>query len=250
MLLRVRAMLKLKHVTSSGPPAAAWSRRRRRLSGRTKFGATLAAMVALCLVVGCLPLRHPHAGNPVLPRPGEVFVFGRIRMASEGSADAGPYEFHPFSRNPGDHVLKPDPVLTLELRRFEEPGGAFRYRVYLGPVVQDDGSFSWLLPAGEYTLFGNPRVGGAAAHPEDTQELARFTVPASAGTLYVGTLWIVLSQDVFDVGEMVQRNWTSFEIRAVRVLEERGEAISKLRARFPAIPSPLEIGLMRSALGF
>jgi hypothetical protein len=218
------------------------SRGPRAAPDRSAAVVALAAAFALCLLTGCLPLRYPKAGEPVAPRPGEALVFGRIRMVSEGSR----YEFRPFSRNPWDHVLKPDPDLSLELRRFEPPGGAFIYKAYPSPVVEDDGSFYWLLPAGDYALFGRPRLlASQRGDPREAQEIARFTIPKGGGTVYVGTALIVLPQSVFEVTNMIRKGWTEYEIRVVHIVDERDEALSNLRARFSSFPPPLVTALMR-----
>jgi ParB/RepB/Spo0J family partition protein len=48
-------------------------------------------------------------------------------------------------------------ALTLELRKLYPPGGAFKFRTNPVPAVEKNGSFYWILSAGDYELLGNPR---------------------------------------------------------------------------------------------
>lgn len=170
-------------------------------------------------------------------------------MVSEGTPTSKPLEFHPFSRSPWEHALQPDPALTLELRRFEPPGGAFVYKAYPAPVVEDDGVIHWLLPSGEYAMLGSTRVGVSGLAAGGTQDLARFTVPPGGGTVYLGTLWLVLPQEVFEVSEWTERSWLNYEVRAYRITDEADEALPKLKARFPSLPTPLRTNLMHPPEG-
>jgi hypothetical protein len=201
----------------------------------------LAAAVVVCALSGCLPLKYPRAGEPVSLRPGEALVVGRIRMF----ALMNRYEFHPFSRNPWDHVLKPDPLVSLELRRHESAEGAFTYKAYPSPVVEDDGSFYWILRTGNYSLLGNPRLlGSPGFDPGETEKLARFTVPGSGETVYVGTLVVSLYEGLFNVVNMGRRGETEYEIHSLSIVDERDEALSKLQERFPLLPKPVTTELM------
>jgi len=216
----------------------AWRRHWRR-SGRLMVACV--AVVAVCTLSACLPLRYPRSGEPVALRQGESLVVGRIRMFAVRSR----YEFLPFSRNPLDHVLKPDPIMTLELRRRESGSWAVRYRAYPAPVVADDGSFSWILGSGDYTLLGNPRLlGSPDFDPGETEELARFTVPGGGETLYVGTLVLDLSQEVFDVTNMFRRGHTEYEILSRSIVDDRDDALAKLLRRLPSLPQPVPTALM------
>ena len=165
-------------------------------------------------------------------------MIGRIRMFAVRSG----YEFHPFSRNPLDHVFKPDPLMSMELRRHEPAGGAVRYRAYPAPVVEDDGSFAWILGSGDYTLLGNPRLlGSPDFDPGQTEMLSHFRVPGDGATLYVGTLVLGLAQDIFDVTNMGRRGETAYTIQSRSVVDERQEALVKLLKRFPSLPQPVTI---------
>ena len=200
------------------------------------------------LFSACMPLRYPRDGEPVVVRPGEALVFGRIRMFDSGAMSrraSNPYEYLPFSTDPMDHMLQPDPVMSLELRRHEPPGGAFIYKAYPLPAIGKDGSFRWILPAGEYTLASNPRVYGSSRFdPEETEKLAGFTIPAGGGTVYVGTLVVAIGYGIGDFLEAWKEGESEYDIRGLRVVEERDEELRKLRKRFPALPDPLTTGLM------
>jgi hypothetical protein len=205
------------------------------------FVAAVAA--ALCLLSACVSIGIPRAGEPVTIEPGEAFVFGRIRMLDATNEDI---EYSPFWFDPWDQpFFGPGPRMTLELRRLYPPGGAFKYKAYPAPAIEKQGSFFWVLSAGDYMLLGNPRLlGSERFNQEETATLARFTVPASGGTIYLGTLIISI---VYDLGSIVPA-WSTGEaeyaIRSCRIADEREQELSQLRARFPVFPEPLVTGLM------
>lgn len=195
-----------------------------------------------------MPFRYPRDGEPVSVRSGEALVFGRIRMVAEGrviGTGSRPYEFRPFSRDPMDHMLPPDPIMTLELRRFEPSGGAVVYTTHLRPAVRDDGSFSWILPTGEYSLASNPRPYGSRRFDTgETETLARFTVSAGDGTLYLGTLVVTISLGLSDFLKSWEMGDTEYGIGGLTVADRLGEELPALRGRFPALPEPLVTRLM------
>jgi hypothetical protein len=187
----------------------------------------------------------PRAGEPVAIQPGEALVFGRIRMLDTTNEHI---EYSPFWFDPWDQpFFGPGPRMTLELRQLYPPGGAFKYKAHPAPAIEKNGSFFWILPAGDYELFGNPRLYGSERFDEEeTMTLARFRVPASGGTIYLGTLIISI---VFDFGNVVQgwkRNEVEYAIRGFRVVDDRKQELSQLRARFPAIPEPVVTEPMRA----
>jgi hypothetical protein len=158
---------------------------------------------------------------------------------------SSPYEFLPFSTDPMDHMMDPDPVMSLELRRFEPPGGAFVYKAYPLPAVGKYGAFRWILPAGDYLLASNPRIYGSPHfNPRETESLARFTVPPGGGTVYLGTLIVTIGDGLFDLLKGRKRGDTEYVIRDLRVVDEREGELRELRGRFPALPEPLTTGLM------
>jgi hypothetical protein len=208
-------------------------------------------LALLVIFSACMPLRYPRDGEPVSVRPGEALVFGRIRMfGSDGETKgkaSSPYEFFPFSTDPMDHMLNPDPVMSLELRRFEPPGGAFVYKAFPLPAVGKHGAFRWILPAGDYLLASNPRIYGSARfNPRETAELARFTVTPGGGTVYLGTLIVTIGDALFDLPGVFGKGETEYVIRGLRVVDEREEELPELRARFPALPEPVATRLMNT----
>jgi hypothetical protein len=217
-----------------------------KMSRRQRAAAFVSAVAAaLCLLSACVSITVPHAGEPVALQPGEAFVFGRIRMLN---AQNEHIEYSAFWFDPWDQpFFGPGPRMTLELRQLFPPGGAFDYKAYPAPPVEKHGSFFWILPAGDYLLLGNPRLlGSERFDPAETATLAHFQVPASGGTIYLGTLIISV---VFDFGNVVQgwgKEEAEYTIRGYRVVDDRAQELSQLRARFPAFPEPLVTGLMRA----
>ena len=214
---------------------------------RSQHVATFVVAIAatLCLLSACTSIGTPRAGEPVTVQPGEALVFGRIRMLNAKNEDI---EYSPFWSDPWDQpFFGPGPRMTLELRRLYPPGGAFKYKSHPAPAVQKNGSFFWILSTGDYVLLGNPRLYGSERFDEEeTVTLARFRVPASGGTIYLGTLIISI---VFDFGDVVQgwkRDEAEYVIRGFRVVDEREQELSQLRARFPAIPEPVVTEPMRA----
>jgi hypothetical protein len=136
--------------------------------------------------------------------------------------------------------------MTLELRQLYPPGGAFKYKAHPAPAIEKNGSFFWILSAGDYVLLGNPRLYGSERfNQEETGTLARFRVPATGGTTYLGTLIISI---VYDLGSIVpawRTGEAEYAIRSRRVVDEREQDFSQLRERFPAIPAPVVSEYMR-----
>jgi hypothetical protein len=190
-----------------------------------------AIAVAFCLQSSCVSIGNPRAGQPVVIHPGQALVFGRIRMLSTTNENI---EYSPFSF---DSWL---PRMTLELRQLCPPGGVFKYKAYPAPPIQENGSFFWILSAGDYELLGNPRLLGSKRFTQgETSTLARFSVSTTGGTIYVGTLIISI---VFDLKDFVLA-WSTgeaeYEIRSLRVEDDRERELSKLCERFPAVPEPV-----------
>ena len=213
---------------------------------RNQRAATFVVVVAaLCLLSACVSIGVPRAGEPVAIQPGEALVFGRIRMLNANNEHI---EYSPFWFDPWDQpFFAPGPRMTLELRRLHLPGGMFEYKSYPSPPVEKQGSFFWILSAGDYTLLGNPRLlGSERFDPEETGTLARFSVPATGGTIYLGTLIITIVYDLSHVVPAWKRDEAEYDIRGYRVVDEREQALSQLRARFPALPEPVVTGLMRA----
>jgi len=205
-------------------------------------------LALLAILSACVPLRYPGDGEPVSVRSGESLVFGRIRVIADDfkGKTGSPLEFFPFSPDAAEHMMPPDPVMSLELRRFEPPGGAFVYKAYPLPKVGKEGAFRWILSAGDYTLASNPRTYGSGRFdPEETERLARFTVPRDGGTIYLGTLVVTISFGLGGVLEAWRKGDTGYGISGIRVLDEREEELLELRGRYPALPEPVATRLMR-----
>ncbi|GAB4387298.1 MAG: hypothetical protein Kow0025_00100 [Thermodesulfovibrionales bacterium] len=178
-------------------------------------------------------------------KPGQALVFGRVRMLSAKDENI---EYSAFRFDPWDQpFFGTGPRMALELRQLFPPGGAFRYKAHPAPPVEADGSFFWILSAGDYELLGNPRLLGSKQFTEgETFTLARFSVPATGGTLYVGTLIISVDFDVVDFIGAWKSDEAEYEIRSLRVVDEGEGELPKLRERFPSLPEPVATECMRT----
>ena len=205
----------------------------------------IAIVAALCLLSACASIGTPRAGEPVVIQPGEALVFGRLRMLN---AKDEHIEYSAFRFDPWDQpFFAPGPRMTLELRQLLPPGGAFKYKSHPTPTIEKNGSFFWTLPAGDYVLLGNPRLYGSERfNQEETGALASFSVTASGGTIYLGTLVISIAFDLQDVVPAWRTDEAEYDIRSFRVVDDREQELSQLRARFPALPEPVITGLMRT----
>jgi hypothetical protein len=213
---------------------------------RSPRAATFVAVIAAaCLLSACMSLGTPRAGEPVVVKPGEALVFGRIRMLDAKNESV---EHSAFLPDPWDQpFFAPGPRMTLELRQLYPPGGAYEYKSHPAPPIEKNGSFYWILPAGDYVVLGNPRLYGSERfEPGEAVVLARFRVPASGGTDYLGTLIISVTYDLGDVVRAWRTDEAEYYIRGVRVVDDREEELSRLRARFPAVPEPVAAELMRA----
>jgi len=203
-----------------------------------------AIVAMLCLLSSCMSIGTPWAGEPVTIQLGEALVFGRIHMLD---AQHEQIEYSAFRSDPWDQpFFGPGPRMTLELRKLYSPGGAFTYKTNPVPPIEENGSFYWILSAGDYELLGNPRLYGSERFdPGETGTLAFFRVPESGGTIYLGTL--IISVD-FDFGKVVQ-GWkhdeAEYTISGHRVVDERESELLRLRSRFPRVPEPVVCEQMR-----
>jgi hypothetical protein len=207
-------------------------------------GIVAAIAAALCLLSACVSIGIPRAGERVAIRPGEALVSGRIRMldARNESIEYSAFRFDPWDQP----FFGPAPRMTLELRQLFPPGGAFKYKAHPAPAVERNGSFFWILPAGDYVLLGNPRLLGSERYTqEETEMLARFRVPASGGTVYLGTLIISVVYGLEDFLPAWRTEEAEYTIRGRRVVDEREQGLTQLRERFPGIPEPVVTELMR-----
>jgi len=199
----------------------------------------------LSCLSSCVSLETPRAGQPVAIDPEQALVYGRIRMLEAANRNI---EYSPFWFDPWDQpFFAPGPQMTLELRQLFSPGGMFKYKAYPAPPVEIDGSFFWILSAGDYELLGNPRLYGSKRFAQgETTSLARFSVHTTGGTIYVGTLIIGIDYDLLGYVLAWRRGEAEYEIRSLRVVDDRERDLSKLRQRFPAFPEPVVTGYMRA----
>jgi hypothetical protein len=207
------------------------------------FVATIGTL--LCLLSACASVGTPRAGEPVTIRPGEALVFGRIRMldAKNEHIEYSAFWFDPW----GQPFFGPGPRMTLELRQLYPPGGAIKYKSHPAPAIEKDGSFFWLLPAGDYHLLGNPRLYGSERfNPAETEGLARFRVPASGGSIYLGRLIIRIDFELPQPEHAWKTGEAEYTIHDCRVVDERERDLSRLHSRFPAIPEPVQTELMHA----
>jgi hypothetical protein len=210
---------------------------------RIQRAAVAAIAAALCLLSACVSIGIPRAGERVTVRLGEALVSGRIRMldARNESIEYSAFRFDPWDQP----FFGPGPRMTLELRQLFPPGGAFKYKAHPAPAIERNGSFFWILPAGDYVLLGNPRLLGSERYTqEETETLARFRVPASGGTVYLGTLIISVVYGLEDLLPAWRTEEAGYAIRGRRVVDEREQGLSRLRERFPEIPEPVVTELM------
>jgi len=221
----------------------------RQTIGVTKYWNQRAAIIvvaiaaAIFLLPACVSIGTPRAGEPVIIQPGEAFVFGRIRMLDAKNEHI---EYLPFSFDPWSQPFSgPGPRMTLELRQLHPAGKAIKYKANPAPAIEENGSFFWVLSAGDYVLLGNPRLlGSERFNREESETLARFGVPATGGTVYLGTLIIRIVYELQDSGPAWGTGEVEYAIRDCSIVDEREQAISQLRARFPALPEPVITDLM------
>lgn len=214
---------------------------------RSTFLASFVSEIAitLCLLSSCVSLDTPPAGQPVAIHPAQALVFGHIRMID---AEVKNYEYAPFSFDP--YIVPffaPAPRMTIELRQHFPPGGVFKYKAYPAPPTETDGSFFWLLSAGDYELLGNQRLLGSKQYNEgETGALARFSVPKTSETIYICTLTISIVYGLEDYARAWRTDEAGYEIRSLRVTDERDRYLSKLRERYPVLPEPVTTDCMRT----
>jgi hypothetical protein len=223
-----------KHVFYRTPPLRGGS-----------LASIVAAIAVAVLLPACVSIGNPPAGQSVAVPSGKALVFGRIRMLD---ATKETIEYSPFAFDPWDQpFFGPGPQMTLELRQHYPPGGTFNYKTNPAPPIEANGSFYWILSTGDYELLGNPRLLGSRRFTtEETDTLAYFSVSTSGGTIYLGTLIISIVYDLQDVVRAWRSGESEYEIRGLRVVDERERDLAQLRERFPAFPEPVVTGYMRT----
>lgn len=209
------------------------------------FASIVGVLAAAVCLQSCMSIGTPRAGQPVAIGPGQTLVFGSIRVLD---AKNEKIEYSAFRFDPWDQPFSgTGPRMTLELRQVFPPGGMYKYKTHLTPPIEADGSFFWILSAGDYELLGNPRLYGSKNFsPGETGTLARFSVSATGWTMYVGTLIISVDFDLVDFLRAYGREEAEYRIRSLRVVDERERDLSKLRERFPALPEPVVTERMRT----
>ncbi len=208
------------------------------------LASVIGAIAAAVCLQSCVSIGTPRPGQPVVIHPGHALVVGRIRMldATKESIEYSPFWFDPWDQP----FFGPGPWMTLELRQVCPPGGVYKYKAHPAPPIEADGSFFWILPAGDYVLLGNPRLLGSRRFTqEETGMLARFSVVTTGGTIYVGTLIISIVYDLADFVSAWRTGEAEYEIRGLRVVDESERDLSKLRERFPVHPEPVVTEAMR-----
>ena len=209
-----------------------------------RHAAVAAGLATLCLLSACASVGAPRAGQAVAVKQDQALVFGRIRMLDAGNEaiEYAPFRFDPW----GGPFFTPLPRLSLELRQLLPPGGALRYRSHPSPQIGEDGTFAWILDAGDYQLLGNPRLlGSRRFDPDESGTLARFSV-APGGTIYAGTLVVRAEFDPVQVARGWKDDELEYTLVEYRVVDERDAELASLRARFPALPEPVRSELMRA----
>lgn len=66
-----------------------------------------------------------------------------------------------------------------------------------------------------------------------------YSVSATGGTAYVGTLIVSVDFDLVDSIRAYGKEEAEYRIRSLRVVDGRERDLSKLRERFPAFPEPV-----------
>jgi hypothetical protein len=158
-------------------------------------------------------------------------------------------EYSAFRFDPWDQpFFGTDPRMALELRQVFSPTGCTSTRkTCLTPPIEAEGLFFWILSAGDYELLGNQRLYGSKNFSlGETGLLARFTVPETGGTMYVGTLVINVDFDLVDFLRTYGREEAEYRIRRLRVVDEREQDFEKLRERFPSFSEPVFTKYMRT----
>jgi len=223
----------------------------RHARSRPPLRSTALALIAGAMAVGmycvssCVSLETPRAGQPVAVRPEQALVYGRIRMfeATNEKVEYSPFWFDPWDQP----FFAPGPRMTLELRELFSPGGMFKYKAYPAPPIETDGSFFWILSAGNYELLGNPRLYGSERFTQgETTPLALFSVSTTGGTIYLGMLIIDIDYGLLNYLRAWRSGEAEYEIQRLRVVDDRERDLSKLRQRFPAFPEPVVTEFMRA----
>ena len=135
---------------------------------------SIAVMLALAVLSGCVSVRYQRPGRQIAPRAGETLVFGRVRFFHDGR------EFFPWNVS-----LVGSPVATnterhLWLLRLGRR--AVSAEVHPDP----DGSLAIWLASGDYALLGSTQLLASGAPPYEVVALLR--VPAGPVAAYTGEL--------------------------------------------------------------
>lgn len=174
--------------------------------------------LSIFLLIGLLGLGSCAArftevlpGKAIPLSESEALVFGKI-IFTENNEEKVPY---------GLYSRRPFPVA------FQIESG----KNFVGPEVEGDGSFYWIVPRGIYVL-------SSIKYNYSVTPQAAFRVPSEGGAIYLGTLLV----DV-DVRKLIAFRSVT-KVNNITVMDEFEKGKETLRSRNPQFKVKIEKSLM------
>ena len=165
------------------------------------------------LGLGCCAARFTEVfpGKAVALSESEALVFGKI-IFTENNEEKVPY---------GLYSQRPFPV-AFQIESEKN---------FVGPEVEKDGSFYWIVPRGTYVV-------SSIKYNFSIPPQVAFQVPSEAGAIYLGTLVI----------DVEVRNLIAFrsvkKLNSITIMDEFEKAKETLKKRNPDFKTKIEKNLM------
>ncbi len=174
--------------------------------------------LSILLLIGLLGLGSCAArftevlpGTAVALSKGEALVFGKI-IFTENNEEKVPY---------GLYTQSPFPVA------FQIESG----KNFVGPEVERNGSFYWIVPRGTYVV-------SSIKYNFSLPPQVAFQVPSEGGAIYLGTLMIDVEVRNLIVSHSVKK------LNSITVMDEFEKAKETLKKRNPGFKNKIEKNLM------
>ena len=164
-----------------------------------------------------IDIRYPTSGKPAVPKDDKSLVFGRIQVI-EDNVDVT-REFC----DPLDFYSSTDRLLTFTLLDLES-----RY-VLLHVVVEHDGSFYWILPAGYYRITN-------IAYRTDIDPYLAFKIEGGNKYIYIGNIVLESESTLLPHVSLRKRKAsvrTEYNITNIDIKDDFKYEANVLRDRFP-----------------
>jgi len=198
------------------------------IRSHVQVGFIVTLTLVLIFFYSCIDIRYPTSGKPVVPNDDKSLVFGRIQVI-EDDTDVTREFCDPFDYFSSTNKLISFTLLNLESRQ-----------VVLHVVVEHDGSFYWILPAGYYRITN-------IAYRTDIDPYLAFKIESENKYIYIGNIVLESESTLLPQISLHKRKasiQTEYNIINIDIKDDFGYEANVLRDRFPGRTYDMEKRLM------